>query len=218
MPFDGAAITMLLAIREINPCVMLRGWWRRALVFATGLFVIVGGSLNQLGLPVAYAQAPDASVSDLERSLANGYMYLASRSRWPTDSNKGDRFVFCISQNHSLFDIFSRTLPLRKVNGMAVDIRVLNSRKSSSSSECHMVVFSRSDSLTTEWFAEIANLPILTISHEVDLTESGAIVYLAHDDKLRPPRINYLGMKKSGVIIDATILDLARRRWGMKME
>lgn len=148
----------------------------------------------------------------LETSLASAYLYLANKTTWPAESLNSP-FVFCVNREHQLFEAFQKLLPTRKLFGFPIEQRFFEKRDNEVQRKCNLIALSKQDD-SQHTIMNVDGMPILTISHEIDISEINGLVYLAHDSKLQPPKINFRSLEKSGLRIDATVLDLSKRRWG----
>lgn len=154
-----------------------------------------------------------ASDGALETSLASAYLYLANKTTWPVETAESVPFIFCVNREHQLFEAFQKLLPTRKLFGRAIEQRFFERLDADAQRRCNLIAISRQDD-SKQTIANVDGLPILTISHEVDITEDSGLIYLAHDSKLQPPKINFKILEKSRLKIDSAVLDLSKRRWG----
>jgi len=150
----------------------------------------------------------------LQVSLVKAYLYITSRTTWPEGAIEDDSFVFCINRNHELFETFSTFLPTKQIHKKKIELRFFNESSASDQLKCNLIALSKNEKGNKMVAANVKNSPILTIGHETDVTLSGGVVFLAHDKKLEPPKINFSVLKSSGLKIDSGILDISQRRWG----
>lgn len=162
--------------------------------------------------PRSYGQ-PLNEEKALEHSLANAYLYLATRTTWPGKFQAQSTFVFCINREHSLFDLFSKILPTRKLHQLPIELRPFDEADSGLQRGCHLIALSDNERVNKLVIEHTRAQPVLTVSHEVDISSYGGLVYLAHRTKLEPPKIDFDSLRTSGLKIDAAILDLSRKRW-----
>ncbi|MCC6220486.1 MAG: YfiR family protein [Deltaproteobacteria bacterium] len=157
-------------------------------------------------------------VYSLENSLARAYLYIAANATWPPEIEKSDVFVFCTTRSHALYDVFTTLLPTRRVHDKPVELRLLKEADKDSQRQCHLMALPNDKPFNEKILENVETYPVLTIAHEVDITEIGGLVFLAHDDRLRPPRIDIDGLKRRSLRIAAPILKISLDNWGPKKE
>jgi hypothetical protein len=95
-----------------------------------------------------------------------------------------------------------------------VAIRTIDPGDSSGQQSCDLIALSKDESLNRKIIEHVEGLSVLTISDEVDITSYGGLVFLSHDKKLEPPKIDFRTLAVSKLSIDAAVLTLSQRRWG----
>lgn len=177
---------------------------------------LVGASL--LGIPflvsVTSVGQPLNDEHALELSLANAYVYIASRTTWPSPPENSSSFFFCIEPSHHLFEIFSKLLPGKQLHGRTVEIRTFDPDDSRTQASCDVIALSSNDNANKLIVSHTNGKPILTISDEVDITRYDGLVFLSHDKRLEPPKINFGKLQTLTLKIDAAVLNLSEQRWG----
>ncbi len=172
--------------------------------------------LVAVAIVISFMPAPLADAQDdnkaLESSLAKAYIYMASRTTWQELSSSN--FVFCITRDHSLFEWFSKILPTIKLYDRPVELRQYDIEDIVGLRQCNLIALTNIEKNSRAVIAQIKGYPVLTISHEIDITQFGGLVYLVYDKKLEPPKIDFDTLGNSKLNIDAGILDLSRKRWG----
>jgi hypothetical protein len=158
--------------------------------------------------PYVASPQPVDNPQTLELSLARAHLYIVSKSVWP--ANPDGAVNFCVNRNHSLFESFAKIVPTMK----RLSIQLIDERDLEGVKRCHIVVLDKDPAASLKILKAVRKLPVLTMSHEADFTEQGAIVYLSYGERLEPPKIKFEELEASGIKIDASILDLSRRRWG----
>lgn len=194
---------------------MLRRKSSKILGCSLGLLVIVIAFfvLSCVGISTLYAQSGKKE-TPLQLSLVKAYLYIASRTTWPEGAIKNGSFVFCINRNHELFDTFSTFLPTKEIHKQRIQLQFFNEYDAADQQKCNLIALSANEKGNIAVVGNVKSLPILTIAHETDITEEGGIVFLSHDKKLEPPKINFETMQSSGLKIDSGVLDISLRRWG----
>jgi hypothetical protein len=150
----------------------------------------------------------------LQSSLAKAYLYILSYTRWLNSPADQSDIVFCVNRGHNLFDLFSDLLPTKKIHGRKIVLRFFEADDVNSLAQCNVIALSKDDEANKTVIKNIQGKPILTMSDETDITRYGGIVFLAHDQKLQPPKIDIAVMRAAQLSIDASILDLSVRKWG----
>ena len=150
----------------------------------------------------------------LQLSLAKAYLYIASYASWPKGALNNDSFVFCINRSHHLFDVLSKYLPGRKIQGLPIELRFFEESDATGQRACNIIALSDNEKGNKKIVTIVTGQPVLTMSDESDISSFGGLVYLAHDDKIMPPKINFDTLKASGLTIDANILAISARKWG----
>jgi len=149
--------------------------------------------------------------SPLEASLARAYLYLVTRTVWPDEVKS--TMLFCINRDHSLFDAFSKLVPTFTSAGKTFLMKSFDEEDVRTQRSCSVIALSQNAEFNAKVIAQVRNFPVLTISHEADITTSGGIVYLSYGKRLEPPKINIPELGNNKLRMDASVLDLSKRRW-----
>lgn len=194
---------------------MLRRKSSKILGCSQGLLIVASAFLvvSLISISTLYAQSGKKE-TPLQLSLVKAYLYIASRTTWPEGAIKNNSFVFCINRSHELFDTFSTFLPTKEIHQQKVQLQFYNEFDAGDQQKCNLIALSSNEKGNEAVAGNVRDLPILTIAHEVDITGVGGIVFLSHDKKLEPPKINFQTLQTSGLKIDSGVLDISQRRWG----
>ncbi len=150
----------------------------------------------------------------LQLSLAKAYLYIASYTIWPKKALNSEAFIFCINRNHHLFEVLSKYLPGRKIRELPIELRFFEESDAAGQRACNIIALSDNEKENKKIVANVAGQPVMTMSDEADISSFSGLVYLAHDNKIMPPKINFDTLKASGLTIDANILAISARKWG----
>jgi hypothetical protein len=161
-------------------------------------------------LPAALALANPPAV--LQDSLANAYIYIASRTTW--NPERQSSFRFCVNRNNDLFETFSAKLPQKKIGNRRIELSFYDEGDPGALRACDLIALGEGETFNRAVIEKVRGAPVLTISHQANITEYGGLVQIVFKDKLQPPRIGFSSLEASGLKIDASILNLSRGRWG----
>ncbi|MFN8390855.1 MAG: YfiR family protein [Bdellovibrionota bacterium] len=164
--------------------------------------------------PLFSSGQPLSEDNALELSLANAYLYLAARTTWPQAVSKENTFRFCVAPEHHLLEVFSKLLPQKKLHERSVTIKAIEAEDSVGQQSCDLIALSKDEALNRKVIQHVRGLAVLTISDEADITSYGGLVFLSHDKKLEPPKVDFSSLATSTLSIDAAVLTLSQRRWG----
>lgn len=149
------------------------------------------------------------SVSDEDVKLALVYK-IARFVTWPDTHAKTDNaFRFCVADK-DLHDRASDRLSGRKVRDRAIEVKLLESLGDEFQSGCdifYMAGVRRSK--FTDFLADAAGAPVLTVSDTPDFVTSGGMIGLAKRGNKISMQINVAAYESSGLVISSQLLELA---------
>lgn len=176
-------------------------WWKN--LFCLICFLILSISFGET--------QPVEEGSPLEASLARAYLYLVSRTTWPDDTKSS--MLFCINRDHSLFEAFAKLVPTFNYHGKPFLMKSFDENDIETQRSCSVIALSNKVEFNKSVISQVSSYPVLTIGHETDITLTGGIIYLAYGKRLEPPKVNILALGVSKLKMDASVLDLSKRRW-----
>lgn len=177
--------------------------------FSQALFASLLG-VAYFFISIVWAQ-PQEDSRPLETTLARAYLFLLSRTTWPTDSGKTR--LFCINRDHSLFDTFAKLLPTLNLGGKTYVMKSFDEGDVGTQKTCHVIALSQNTEFNKSVIRQVQNFPVLTISHETDITIYGGVIFIVYGQRLEPPKININELEKSDLHMDASVLNLSLKKW-----
>lgn len=144
-----------------------------------------------------------------EYTIKTTYLYnFALLTEWPKEAPEGT-FNICILGRDN-FGPALDALRGKNVNNKPIQTRHIQS--SIEASECHLVFIGNTDRYrTTQMIRELANLPVLTVTDEMSLSNDGAMILLYPEKQRMVFDINLSVAKQANLNLSARLLRLARR-------